>query len=154
MQQNPVVLSLMWLHGAGSWCFISHVTACSRILLFCVSADCLQQDPAILSLIWLHWVAIQFCSIKIPRNKPGTVFDIPRKKVLIQRNYMHLEIAYYEVPNRTERIPQNNEAILKLRTDEFLGKTRFGWIDQITTIKYDLIDSFVACIIGEGIKHR
>jgi hypothetical protein len=56
----------------------------------------------------------KFRSIKIPRNKPGTVFYIPRKKELIQRNSMHLEIAYSEVPNR---IPQKDGAIPKFGTD-------------------------------------
>jgi hypothetical protein len=42
------------------------------------------------------------CPEKIPWNRLGTVFVIPRKKVLLSRNSMCLGIAHSDVQNRTE----------------------------------------------------
>jgi hypothetical protein len=75
-------------------------------------------------------VAIKIPLVKIPRNKLGMAFVIPRKKVLIPRNSVHLGIAYSEVRNGTEQIPWKNEAILRFGTErnKFCGKMRFGQI--------------------------
>jgi hypothetical protein len=49
----------------------------------------------------------KFCSGKIPWNRLGTVFAIPREKVLLSRNSVCLEIAHFEVWNGTEFLQKN-----------------------------------------------
>jgi hypothetical protein len=53
----------------------------------------------------------EFRSEKIPRNRLGTVFVIPWKKVLIPRHSEFRGRAISEVRNETERtgIPRKNE---------------------------------------------
>jgi hypothetical protein len=71
---------------------------CSSPIMFNGSADCLVTLS--LSLVGL---GTEFRSEKIPRNRLGTVSDIPRKKVLIPRYSEFRGRANSEAWNGTER---------------------------------------------------
>ncbi len=69
-----------------------------------------------------HWcgvVANELCSKKIPRNKLGTVFVIPREKMHISRNSMWLGITERnEIPRKNEVWRNSQHNYKKLFIDQ------------------------------------